>query len=51
MENFDVKTRGPNRDTSSMQRANINLQDFGATDFFSAVGLPKPQISLAFITD
>jgi hypothetical protein len=34
-----------------MQRAKIGLQDFGATDFFSVVGLPKPQISLACITD
>lgn len=51
MENFDVKTRGPNQGTSAMQRAQINLEDFGATDFFSAVALPKPQISLACITD
>jgi hypothetical protein len=51
MENFDVKTRGPNKGTSAMQRAKINLDDFGATDFFSAVGLPEPQISRAFITD
>jgi hypothetical protein len=50
MENFDVKTRGPNKDTSAMQRSEINLDDFGATDFFSAVGLPKPQISLAYVT-
>lgn len=51
MENFDIKTRGPNTGTSAMQRADINLQDLGATDFFSAVGLPKPQISLAHVTD
>jgi len=51
MENFDVKTRGPHQDTSAMQRAGINLDDFGATNFFSAVGLPAPQISLAWITD
>jgi len=51
MENFDVKTRGPNQETSAMQRAGINLDDFGATDFFSAVGLPAPQISLVGITD
>jgi hypothetical protein len=50
MENFDIKTRGPNQGTSAMQRAGINLEDFGATDFFSTVGLPKPQISLAHIT-
>ena len=47
MENFDVKTRGSNKGTCAMQRAEINLEDFGATDFFSAVGLPEPQISLA----
>ena len=51
MENFDVKTRGHNKGTSAMQRAKINLDDFGATGFFSAVGLPEPQISLAFITE
>jgi hypothetical protein len=51
MENFDVKTRGPNKNTSAMQRAQINLDDFGATDFFSAVGLPKPQISFVNVTD
>ena len=51
MENFDVKTRGPNQGTSAMQRAQINLDDFSATDFFSAVGLPEPRISLAHITN
>jgi hypothetical protein len=51
MENFDVKTRGTHKGTSAMQRAKVNLEDFGATDFFSAVGLPKPQISLASITE
>lgn len=51
MENFDVKTRGPNKNTSAMQRAQINLDDFGAADFFSAVGLPMPQISFGNITD
>ena len=51
LENFDVKTRGPQQGTSAMQRAQINLDDFGATDFFTAVGLPMPQISLAGITE
>jgi hypothetical protein len=51
LENFEVKTRGPSRGTSAMQRAGINLEDFGAVDFFSAVGLPKPQISLAYVTE
>jgi len=43
MENFDVKTRGAHQGTRVMQRAEINLDDLGATDFFSADGLPKPQ--------
>jgi len=51
MENFDVKTRGPHKGSSAMQRAEINLEDFGAADFFSAVGLLKPQISLGYVTD
>jgi hypothetical protein len=51
MENFDLKTRGLHQGTSAMQRAGINLEDLGATDFFSAVGLPKPQISFAYVTD
>ena len=50
MENFDVKTRGIHRQTSAMQRAEINLEDLGAADFFSAVQLPKPQISLPYVT-
>jgi hypothetical protein len=49
-ENFDIKTRGINKGTSAMQRAKINLDDFGATDFFSSIVLPKPQISLSKIT-
>ncbi len=51
MENFDIKTRGSHQGTSAMQRAGINLEDLGATDFFSAVELPKPQISFAYVTD
>ncbi len=51
MENFDVKTRGPHAETSAMQRAEVDLVAFGATDFFQAVGLPAPQISLDRITD
>ena len=51
MEDFDVKTRGPNKGTSAMQRAKINLEDFGAADFFSAVELPMPQISFVNVTD
>jgi hypothetical protein len=45
MENFDVKSRGIHQGSSAIQRADINLDDLGATDFFSAVGLNKPQIS------
>jgi hypothetical protein len=51
MENFDVKSRGLHQGTSAIQRAGINLDDLGATNFFSAVGLSKPQISFSFITD
>ena len=51
LENFDVKTRGVHVGTSAMQRAGINLEDVGATDFFAAVGLPKPQIFFVYITD
>jgi len=50
MENFDIKTRGIHRQTSAIQRAEINIQDLGAADFFSAVRLPKPQLSLADFT-
>jgi ssDNA-binding Zn-finger/Zn-ribbon topoisomerase 1 len=45
MENFDVKNRGIHQGSSAIQRAEINLEDLGAADFFSAVGLNKPQIS------
>jgi len=50
MENFDVKSRGLHQGTSAIQRAEINLDDLGATDFFAAVGLQKPQISPAAFT-
>jgi len=50
MENFDVKTPGRNRTTSAVQRAGININDLGSDDFFSAVGLEKPQISLSPLT-
>lgn len=51
MENFDVKSRGIHQGTRALQRAGINLDDLGATDFFAAVGLEKPQISLAILTE
>jgi len=31
--------------------AEINLEDFAAPDLFSAVGLPRPQTSLAHTTE
>lgn len=51
MENFDVKERGIHQGTSAIQRAGVNLDDLGAADFFSAVGLGRPQISLAVLTE
>lgn len=51
MENFDIKTRGGNQGTSAIQRAEINLDELGATDFFSSVGLEKPQITPSSFTD
>lgn len=39
MENFDIKTRGRNKGTNAMMRAGIDLNEFGATNFFDAVGL------------
>lgn len=50
MEDFDVKERGIHQGTSAIQRAGINLDDLGAIDFFSAVGLDRPQISLSVLT-
>jgi len=40
-ENFDVKERGHHKGTSAIQRAGIDLSDFGATNFFEAVNLEK----------
>lgn len=40
-ENFDVKTRGPHKGTSAIQRAGIDIYDFGAANFFEACGLEK----------
>jgi len=51
MENFDVKTRGSHQGTSAIRRAGIDLDEFGAADFFSVVGLSAPQISLPCITE
>jgi len=33
-ENFEIKTRGVNKGTSTMQWAEINPDGFGSTDFF-----------------
>lgn len=38
-ENFDVKERGHHKGTSAIQRAGIDLEDFGAANFFEAVEL------------
>lgn len=38
-ENLDVKDRGPYVGTSAIQRAGIDLNDFGASNFFEAVDL------------
>lgn len=40
-ENFDIKTRGTNKGTSAMIRAGIDLREFGAENFFDAVGIPN----------
>jgi hypothetical protein len=50
IENFDIKTRGSNKGTCAMQPAQVNLDDFAAADFFSAVELPMPQISFVDVT-
>lgn len=39
LQNFDVKTRGKNVGTSAIIRAGIDLDEFGAKDFFEAVNL------------
>jgi len=49
LQNFDIKTRGKNAGTSAMIRANIDLNEFGAKDFFEAVNLIR--IVLGDITD
>jgi hypothetical protein len=51
MENFDIKSRGLHQGTSAIQRAEVNLDDLGASDFFSAVGLDLPQISHRIFTE
>jgi transposase-like protein len=38
-ENFDVKERGPYKGTSAIERAGIDLHNFGAANFFEAVEL------------
>jgi transposase-like protein len=39
MENFDIKSRGKNQGTNAMIRTGIDLKEFGAVNFFQAVGL------------
>jgi hypothetical protein len=41
MENYDVKDRGINKGTSAFMRAGVNLEEYGAHDFFEAVGLEE----------
>jgi hypothetical protein len=38
-ENFDIKTRGANVGTSAVMRAGVDLEKFGAKNFFEAVGI------------
>jgi len=33
MENFDIKSRGLHQGTSAIQRAEVNLDDLGRSDF------------------
>ena len=40
-ENFDIKTRGINKGTNAMMRAGIDLSEFGANNFFDAIGIPQ----------
>ncbi len=47
MENFDIKTRGKHKGTNAMQRAKIDIDEYGAEDFFTTVGLEKPQLIMA----
>lgn len=39
-ENFDIKTRGVNKGTNAIMRAGIDLNEFGANNFYDAVGIP-----------
>lgn len=50
MENFEVKRRGAHQGTSAIERAGSDLQDLGAPDFFTAVGLERPQITRDVLT-
>ncbi len=50
MENFSIKERGKNKNSSAMQRAGIDFEEIGGNDFFDAVGLPNPQLSIPGIT-
>jgi hypothetical protein len=42
-ENFDIKTRGKNHGTSAMMRAGVDLEKFGAKNFFEAVGIKSSE--------
>jgi hypothetical protein len=53
MENYDIKTRGIHAGTSAMERAGIDLEEFGGRDFYEAVELDKISSSteLSFRTE
>ena len=51
MENFNVKSRGLHQGTSAIQPSEVNLDDLGTSDFFSAVGLELPKISPRIFTE
>ena len=40
-QNFDIKTRGGNKGSSAMMRAGIDFKEFGADNFFDAIGLTE----------
>ena len=40
-ENFDIKKRGKNYGTNAMMRAEVDMIEFGAFDFFEAVGIKE----------
>ena len=41
MENFSVKTRGKNKGTCAITRADVDLEELGGKDFFELVRLEE----------